>query len=124
MASKIQIQRLIPVPLPALCAALLVPLPTQTVSAHQLTNINGTVVPHQHVYKRRSYGNGYVVGHVAPTRHGNDMIIWSPAPSNAYGNSVPQVQVVKPDRRSRLQQRREARTDQQIRQLNRRDDRR
>lgn len=127
MASQIQIRRVIPVSLIALCAAALFALSAKPVLAHQLTNVSGTVIPHQHVLKRSNYGDGFVVGHVAPTRHGHNMIIWSPAPSSAFGNTVPRMHIIKPNRHSRLHQQRNARTDkslnQQLRQRNRRDDR-
>lgn len=71
-----------------------------SVEAHQLANARGAIVPHEHVYRRAGYGNGLQVGHVAPTRAGNDMIIWAPAPSNGYDLPAPQLQIAPPSRRS------------------------
>lgn len=94
--------------------------------AHQLSDPNGAVVPHQHVYKRSSYGNGFVSGHVVQTRHGHNMIIWSPAPSNSFSSSAPQMRIAKPNRQ-RLQQPQRAQGKQpqirNLRNLNPRDDR-
>lgn len=89
----------------AALGALLTGLAAPSASlAHQLVHADGSISPHQHVYKRSGYGNGFISGHVAPTRHGHNMIIWSPAPSNSYGASAPpQMQIGKPDRQ-RLQQ--------------------
>lgn len=70
----------------------------RTADAHQLSNGRGALVPHKHVFRRVGYGNSLQTGHVAPTRHGNDMIIWSPAPSGAYDLPAPQVQFSAPDR--------------------------
>lgn len=97
----------------------------QIAQAHQLVNPNGSVAPHQHVYKRSGYGNNYITGHVAPTRHGHNMIIWSPAPTNSYGNSVPRMHIQKPGRHSRLNRTQQAgQTKQNLRDLQRRDGRR
>lgn len=82
-------------------AAVACLLVSGTVSAHQLSNLNGGTVQHNHVYKRNSYGQNYTVGHVAPTPHGNDMIIWSPAPGNNFGSSPHQMRITKPRRPSK-----------------------
>lgn len=102
MAPRYQTYRLLHLPSLLLGAALLLAGLPLNAWAHQLSNVNGNLVPHQHVYKRNAYGNGYVSGHIVETRHGNNMIIWSPAPSSAFGNAVPQVQVVKPNRQRNL----------------------
>jgi len=83
----------------AVLACLAMVLPT-TVFGHQLSTVNGTTVQHTHVYKRNNYGQGITTGHVAPTPHGNDMVIWSPAPAAAYGKNVPRLQITQPRRRS------------------------
>ncbi|MDX1555303.1 MAG: hypothetical protein R3212_04695 [Xanthomonadales bacterium] len=81
-----------------LCTALAVSAVPIRVEAHQLSNSRGAIVPHHHVYRRAGYGNGLQVGHVAPTAHGNNMIIWSPAPSNGYDLPAPHLQIAPPNR--------------------------
>lgn len=117
MALSIQALRLIaPALACGLFAAVLgtVPVPAM---AHQLSHPNGALVPHQHVFKRNAYGDGFVVGHVVPTRHGHNMIIWSPAPSNAFGTPMPQVQIAKPNRQRQLHPQRAAPANEQLRNL-------
>lgn len=82
-------------------AAVACLLTSGTASAHQLFDLNGGTVQHNHVYKRNSYGQNYAVGHIAPTPHGNDMIIWSPAPANDFGSSRNQMRIEKPRRPSK-----------------------
>ena len=69
-------------------------------SAHQLNSASGVAhgFQHSHVIKRNTYGNGFVAGHRAPTRHGNGMIIWSPAPNNQYGSLAPTMRIPNPSR--------------------------
>jgi len=121
MALQFTLRTLLAAPLAALCSvAILVVMligAPHTAYAHQLTNGHGTLVPHQHVYKRRTYGQNFIVGHVAPTRHGHNMIIWSPAPSNTFGSAVPHMHITKPDRQRQLQQQRAPQSSQQIRNL-------
>jgi len=128
MAPQISLRTLLAAPLAALCSVailltILIGAP-HTAHAHQLTNGHGALVPHQHVYKRGSYGQNFMVGHVAPTRHGHNMIIWSPAPSNSFGSAVPQMHISKPDRQMQLQQQRAPQSSQQIRNLRELDPRR
>jgi hypothetical protein len=98
--------------------AFLASIPS-AISAHQVTNASGSATtPHHHVYKRTAYGSGFTSGHVAPTRHGNNMIIWSASPSKAYGSSVRQMQIVKPKRQRSNQPRRTKSSATQLRRLN------
>jgi hypothetical protein len=101
----------------SLCVSLLIlALPTPAIS-HQLANSNGSPVAHQHVFKRNAYGDGFVTGHVAPTRHGHDMIIWSPAPNGAYNTPPAQIQITPPQRKRQAQPRRTPNTAAQVRSL-------
>jgi hypothetical protein len=121
MATRFHIVKPLVVALAWLATMSLIAAVPHTAQAHQLQSTNGATLPHHHLYRRSSYGNGYQTGHVAPTPHGNNMIIWSPAPSNSYGNSVPQVQIVKPNRHG-VQQRALPKTEQR-REANPRPDR-
>ena len=125
VASRYKFFAMIRLPLVSLFAiAVLVWLPS-TINAHQVTNLNGSATTtHHHAYKRTAYGSGLTSGHVAPTRHGNNMILWSPAPYNAYGSSSRQIRIVKPNRQRNIHPRRATRNDTTLRNLNPRTERR
>lgn len=103
--------------LPLAAASVLAIATPVSIQAHQLANAHGQLVSHQHVYKRGAYGQNFIVGHVAPTRHGHNMIIWSPAPSNGFGPAVPQMHITKPDRQRQSHQQRAPQTAGQINNL-------
>lgn len=110
MAPQFDARNLISLPLGCALVLGLFTVAPSPVFAHQLTNPNGTLIPHNHVYKRSGYGDGIVSGHVAPTRHGHNMIIWSPTAGNSYGSSVPQMYIQKPGRYSRTASQRKSAT--------------
>lgn len=116
MAPGFQFLRLITPPLACAFSLGLLLFGPVEIQAHQVSNLNGTPIAHNHVYRRSGYGGGLVSGHVAPTRHGHNMIIWMPAPSNSYGSSTQHMRIEKPNRH-RLQQQRTPGANQQPRSL-------
>lgn len=127
MARRLNIRSFLAAPLFAVATAAVLTATPVSAQAHQLANAQGNLVPHQHVYKRGTYGQNFIVGHVAPTRHGHNMIIWSPSPSNNFGSAVPQMHITKPERQRQMHGQQAPQTGQQIRnlrELNPRTDRR
>ena len=57
--------------------------------AHQLTGVNGKYPTHEHVYKRSGIGKNFTTGHYARPAGSHGIVIWSPAPAQAFGKALP-----------------------------------
>jgi hypothetical protein len=63
-----------------------------SVLAHDIRTASGQPT-HQHAYKKSSYGNGAVAGHVAKPAGSNGIVIWQSAPSRSYAKTQPGFKV-------------------------------
>lgn len=65
--------------------------------AHELVNINGQPVQHNHVYRRNGYGEPLQQGHTVNPDGGPDITLWGPRSRNNYGAPAGNGGVPMPD---------------------------